>query len=87
MRRSFGSSCHGAGRTMSRKAAKRDVDPGELRERLRRDGIHVAAGSAAGLVEEAPEASKDVDSVVDVVARAGLAKKVARLRPVAVIKG
>lgn len=87
MEQSFGSACHGAGRRMSRSKAKREVDAGELRERLRRDGIAVRAGSNAGLVEEAPEAYKDVDSVVDVVHHAGIATKVARLRPVAVVKG
>jgi tRNA-splicing ligase RtcB len=87
MDETFGSACHGAGRRMSRSKAKREVDAGELRERLRRDGIAVRAGSNAGLVEEAPEAYKDVDSVVDVVHRAGIATKVARLRPIAVVKG
>jgi tRNA-splicing ligase RtcB len=83
----FGSCCHGAGRTMSRKRAKQDIDAGELRARLRAAGIHVESGSAAGLVEEAPEAYKDVDQVVAVVHAAGIARKVARLRPVAVVKG
>jgi tRNA-splicing ligase RtcB len=87
MRESFGSSCHGAGRTMSRMKAKKTIDGGELRERLRKLGIIAEAGSTKGLVEEAPEAYKDVDAVVDIVQRAGIAKKVARLRPVAVIKG
>lgn len=87
MNESFGSACHGAGRRMSRSRAKREVDAGELRERLRRDGISVRAGSNAGLVEEAPEAYKDVDAVVEVVHRAGIATKVARLRPIAVVKG
>ncbi|MCM2314675.1 MAG: RtcB family protein [Thermoanaerobaculia bacterium] len=87
MNTSFGSACHGAGRRMSRSKAKREVDAGELRERLRRGGISVRAGSNAGLVEEAPEAYKDVDAVVEVVHRAGIATKVARLRPIAVVKG
>ena len=83
----FGSCCHGAGRTMSRKRAKQQIDATELRTRLRAAGIHVESGSAAGLVEEAPEAYKDVDQVVEVVHAAGIARKVARLRPVAVVKG
>jgi tRNA-splicing ligase RtcB len=83
----FGSCCHGAGRTMSRKRAKQQIDAGELRARLRASGIHVESGSAAGLVEEAPEAYKDVDQVVEVVHAAGIARRVARLRPVAVVKG
>jgi len=87
MQQSFGSSCHGAGRTMSRKQAKRTVRGDQLRAELERRGIQIRAGSMPGLAEEAPQAYKDVDAVVEVVARAGIAKKVARLRPVAVIKG
>lgn len=87
MRETFGSSCHGAGRVMSRSAAKRQINGHELRERLEKMGIVAEAGSLKGLVEEAPEAYKDVDAVVDVVAHAGIAKKVARFKPVAVIKG
>jgi tRNA-splicing ligase RtcB (3'-phosphate/5'-hydroxy nucleic acid ligase) len=87
LRESFGSSCHGAGRVMSRTAAKKQIDGHELRARLEKQGIVAEAGSLKGLVEEAPEAYKDVDAVVDVVAHAGIAKKVARLRPVAVVKG
>ena len=87
MRESFGSSCHGAGRVMSRMRAKKEIDGHELRARLERMGIIAEAASTRGLVEEAPEAYKDVDAVVDVVARAGIATKVARLKPVAVVKG
>jgi tRNA-splicing ligase RtcB len=87
MEESFGSSCHGAGRTMSRTAAKKRIHGGTLRRELEERGIHVRAGSLAGLAEEAPEAYKDVDAVVEVVHGAGLARKVARLRPLAVMKG
>ncbi len=87
MERSFGSTCHGAGRTMSRTQAKRTVWGKDLREELESRGIRVRAGSMAGLAEEAPAAYKDVDDVVATVAGAGIAKKVARLVPVAVIKG
>jgi len=87
MEQSFGSTCHGAGRTMSRKQAKRTVRGDQLRADLEGRGIQIRAGSMPGLAEEAPQAYKDVDAVVEVVARAGIAKKVARLRPVAVIKG
>jgi tRNA-splicing ligase RtcB len=87
MRDTFGSSCHGAGRTMSRTKARTEIRHEELRSRLRNLGIIAEAGSSKGLVEEAPEAYKDIDAVVDVVARAGIAKKVARFKPVAVIKG
>jgi tRNA-splicing ligase RtcB len=87
MKRSFGSTCHGAGRTMSRKKAKKTVWGEDLRDELQSEGIHVRAGSMAGLAEEAPQAYKDVDAVVEVVSGAGIAKKVARLVPVAVVKG
>ncbi|MDQ3281802.1 MAG: RtcB family protein [Acidobacteriota bacterium] len=87
MQQTFGSSCHGAGRTMSRTKARTEINHEELRSRLRKLGIIAEAGSSKGLVEEAPEAYKDIDAVVDVVAEAGIAKKVARFRPVAVIKG
>jgi tRNA-splicing ligase RtcB len=87
MRESFGSCCHGAGRTMSRSQAKKKVWGGELRDQLEAAGIVVRAGSMAGLAEEAPVAYKDVDMVVEVVERAGLAHKVARLRPIGVMKG
>ncbi len=87
MAQSFGSSCHGAGRLMSRTQAKKQIDGHELRQRLERMGIVAEAASTKGLVEEAPEAYKDVDAVVGVVAQAGIARRVARLVPVAVIKG
>ena len=87
LRETFGSSCHGAGRVMSRMEAKRKIDGRELKARLEGMGIIAEAGSTKGLVEEAPEAYKDVDAVVDVVARAGIAAKVARLKPLAVVKG
>lgn len=87
MQRSFGSSCHGAGRVMSRAQAKKQVRGEILRRELEADGIHIRAGSLPGLAEEAPQAYKDVDDVVAVVSGSGIARKVARLRPVAVIKG
>jgi tRNA-splicing ligase RtcB (3'-phosphate/5'-hydroxy nucleic acid ligase) len=87
MRDTFGSSCHGAGRVMSRMRAKKEIDGNELRARLEKMGIVAEAASTKGLVEEAPEAYKDVDEVVGVVDRAGIATKVARLKPVAVVKG
>jgi tRNA-splicing ligase RtcB (3'-phosphate/5'-hydroxy nucleic acid ligase) len=87
MDRTFGSCCHGAGRVMSRAKAKREVRGDRLRHELEADGIRVRTGSLPGLAEEAPEAYKDVDDVVETVAGAGIASKVARLRPVAVIKG
>jgi tRNA-splicing ligase RtcB len=87
MKRSFGSSCHGAGRVMSRSKAKKTVRGENLRRELEQAGIQVRAGSMPGLAEEAPSAYKDVDAVVQTVSSAGIAKKVARLRPVAVVKG
>lgn len=87
MTATFGSCCHGAGRTMSRTKARAEIRLEDLRGRLRSAGIVAEAGSSKGLVEEAPEAYKDIDAVVDVVARAGIARKVARFRPMAVVKG
>ena len=87
MQQSFGSTCHGAGRLMSRSAAKREIRGEELQKELRQRGIVVRAGSLPGLAEESPRAYKDVDRVVNVVTAAGIARKVARLEPVAVIKG
>ena len=87
MERSFGSSCHGAGRVMSRTAAIRSARGRRIDEELAQQGIIARCRSWKGLAEEQPEAYKDVSQVVDVVDRAGLAKKVARLRPIGVVKG
>ncbi len=87
MEQTFGSTCHGAGRVMSRAKARKSVRGEQLKDRLQDRGIAVRAGSLSGLAEEAPEAYKDVSRVVDVVDQAGIGKKVARLEPVAVIKG
>ncbi|MGE5407281.1 MAG: RtcB family protein [Syntrophothermus sp.] len=85
--RSFGSACHGAGRRMSRTGARRRVTGAELRRQLESQGIVVRCPSQRGLAEEAPFAYKDVERVVGVVERAGLAAPVARLRPLGVVKG
>ncbi|MEW6178594.1 MAG: RtcB family protein [Chloroflexota bacterium] len=87
MERSWGSTCHGAGRVLSRHKAKKDFRGERLRNELEQSGIHVRAGSMSGLAEEAPLAYKDVNEVVETVSGAGIARKVARLRPVIVIKG
>lgn len=87
MTEAFGSCCHGAGRRLSRMKAKKMVRGMTLREDLEAKGIIIRCDSDAGLAEEAPIAYKDVDNVVNVVDAAGLARKVARLRPIAVIKG
>jgi tRNA-splicing ligase RtcB len=83
----FGSTCHGAGRVLSRTKAKKQIWGEDLLRELREQGIAVKAGSMAGLAEEAPAAYKDVERVVDVVAGAGIALKVAKLEPLGVIKG
>jgi tRNA-splicing ligase RtcB len=83
----FASCCHGAGRRLSRTAAKRQVNAPLLKQQLQQEGIYIEAGSFKGIAEEAPLAYKDVDQVVETVSNSGIAVKVARLRPVAVIKG
>jgi tRNA-splicing ligase RtcB (3'-phosphate/5'-hydroxy nucleic acid ligase) len=85
--RSFGTCCHGAGRRLSRTGARKRIGGAELRRQLEAEGIVVRCASNRGLAEEAPFAYKDVDRVVAVVERAGLARRVARLRPVGVVKG
>ncbi len=87
MRHSFGSACHGAGRVMSRTAAIKHAEGRRIDRELAERGIIARARSWKGLAEEQPDAYKNVDLVVDVVHEAQLAKKVARLRPVGVIKG
>lgn len=87
MMTTFGSSCHGAGRALSRRASKRQVNVAHLEKELNEKGIYVRAGSRSGVAEEAPEAYKDIDLVIETVHRANIALKVARLRPVSVIKG
>lgn len=87
LERAFGTTCHGAGRRMSRTAVRKQVEGGALRKRLEQQGIAVRAASTRGLAEEAPEAYKDVEQVVAIVERAGLAARVARLRPIGVLKG
>jgi len=84
---SFGSTCHGAGRVMSRSQALKKIWGADLKRELEEQGIVIRAGSTKGLAEEAPAAYKNVSQVVEVVHGAGLARKVARLRPLAVIKG
>ena len=87
MERSFGTTCHGAGRRLSRTAARKRIGGSELRRELESRGIVVRCPSPKGLAEEAPFAYKDVDRVVRVVERAGLARRVARLVPIGVVKG
>jgi tRNA-splicing ligase RtcB len=87
MERSFGSACHGAGRVMSRTAAVKHSQGRRIDRELAERGVVARARSWRGLAEEQPDAYKNVDLVVDVVDRAQLAKKVARMRPIGVIKG
>jgi tRNA-splicing ligase RtcB (3'-phosphate/5'-hydroxy nucleic acid ligase) len=87
MERSFGSSCHGAGRQMSRKAATRTYQPNEVVRDLEKKGIYLRAASRSGIVEEAPGAYKNVEDVVRVAEGAGLTKIVARMVPLGVVKG
>ncbi len=84
---SFGSTCHGAGRTMSRKQAKSDFWGEDVVEEMEKEGIVVKAHSMPGAAEEAPGAYKKVEKVVDSVEKAGLSKRVAKVKPLAVIKG
>lgn len=84
---SLSSTCHGAGRAMSRGAAKRAVNGAKLRKELEARGIVVRCPSNSELAEEAPLAYKDVERVVSVVERAGIARRVAELRPIGVLKG
>jgi tRNA-splicing ligase RtcB len=87
MEQTFGSTCHGAGRMLSRTAAKKQVRGEQLKQELNQRGIRVRAGSLSGLAEEAPLAYKPVEEVISVVEGAGIARAVARLTPMAVIKG
>jgi tRNA-splicing ligase RtcB len=87
MSQTFGSTCHGAGRTMSRTQARKQVRGDALKHDLKQQGITIRAGSVHGLAEEAPSAYKEVEAVIEAVEGAGIARAVARLEPLAVIKG
>jgi tRNA-splicing ligase RtcB (3'-phosphate/5'-hydroxy nucleic acid ligase) len=87
MRETFGSVCHGAGRLMSRTAVRKGKDARTEQRKLEEQGVLVRSETKDGILEELPEAYKNVDEVIEVVHHAGLARKVARLRPMGVIKG
>ncbi|MBI3292663.1 MAG: RtcB family protein [Elusimicrobia bacterium] len=87
MRETFGTTCHGAGRMMSRSQALKQVHGRDLQKQLEEQGILVRTDSYKGLAEEAPFAYKDVSEVVEVCHQAGISKKVARVRPLGVVKG
>ena len=87
MEQSFGTCCHGAVRRLSRTAAKKAMDSKNLLKYLDRQGVTVRVHSKSLLSEEAPQAYKDAQQIVNVVHNAGLAQLVARLKPVIVVKG
>jgi len=87
MEETFGSTCHGAGRVLSRRAAKRAGKGRAINRELEDKGILVRWTGRSTLAEEMPEAYKDISQVIDVVHGAGISKKVAKLRPMAVLKG
>ncbi len=87
MEQTFGSTCHGAGRMLSRKAAKKRSKGRVIHQELAEKGILVRWTGRSTLAEEMPEAYKDISQVIDVVHGAGISKKVAKLRPIAVVKG
>jgi tRNA-splicing ligase RtcB len=87
MERTFGTTCHGAGRVMSRTAAVRAAGNRKIDKELEAMGVIARAQSRKGLAEEQPKSYKNVDDVVEVVDTAGLSKRVARMRPIGVIKG
>ncbi|HID29022.1 MAG TPA: RNA-splicing ligase RtcB, partial [Desulfobacterales bacterium] len=87
MKETFGSTCHGAGRVLSRKAAKKKSKGRAIHRELEDRGIVVKWTGRSTLAEEMPDAYKDVNEVVDVVHGAGISRKVAKLRPIGVVKG
>jgi tRNA-splicing ligase RtcB len=87
MTETFGSTCHGAGRLQSRTAAKKGVRGSDVAHKLEAKGIKIRTASMSSLAEEASEAYKDVAQVVEVAHQAGISRKVAKFRPIGVIKG
>ncbi len=87
MKETYGSTCHGAGRLMSRTSATRRFNANEVVSMLQNRGIYIRAASKDGIIEEAPGAYKDVDDVVRIAHGAGISKMVARLKPMGVMKG
>jgi len=84
---SFGSTAHGAGRVMSRFKALKEIKSSDVKKNLKKENILVKSGSEKGLIEESPGVYKDVSEVVDVVDSLGISKKVAKLKPLLVVKG
>ena len=85
--RAFGSSCHGAGRAMSRTEARQKIDGAQVKRELAEKGVAIYETHEKYLSEEAPGAYKDVEEVIRLTEKAGLARPVARLKPLIVIKG
>jgi tRNA-splicing ligase RtcB len=87
MDETFGSTCHGAGRLMSRSAAMRETKGRRVDQELAKKGIYVLSASDEVLRQEMPDAYKDIDMVVNAVHEAGVSRKVARMKPIGVVKG
>ncbi|TET90154.1 MAG: RtcB family protein [Methanomassiliicoccales archaeon] len=87
MKETWGSTCHGAGRVMSRKAATRRFRVDQVKDLLGQRGIYIRAASKDGIVEEAPDAYKDIEDVVRIAHGAGISRMIARMRPMGVVKG
>ncbi len=83
----FGSNAHGAGRMLSRKKAKHEIRGEMLRKELEKEGISIFSKSNVGLAEEAPIAYKNVEDVAEIIAKAGISKKIVQLKPIGVVKG
>lgn len=87
MSETFGSTCHGAGRALSRNQSRKQLKHDEVLEQLHKSGISIRVASPKLVTEEAPESYKNVSDVIDTCQDAGISKKVVKLRPIAVIKG
>jgi len=87
MNETFGSTCHGAGRRLSRRQATKQFPVQQVREKMEQRGIYLKAASRRGISEEAPGAYKNIDEVVEIAHNSGIARKVVRLRPLGVVKG
>jgi len=87
MTETFGSTCHGAGRALSRNQSRKQLKHDEVLEQLHKSGISIRVASPKLVTEEAPESYKNVSDVIDTCQDAGISKKVVKLRPIAVIKG
>ena len=87
MKETFGSTCHGAGRALSRNQSRKKLNHQEVLDKLKENGISIRVASPKLVTEEAPESYKDVCEVIETCEEAGISQKVVRLKPIAVIKG